>query len=98
MGRFFDALKVGFKDYKERTGPPAYSIAGRTVRCPHCGEDKFLASTALLNSSVLTLVNLDWLDRSATVLVCAECGRIEWYAQKPEEIRPETRAAPQDTP
>ena len=34
----------------------------------------------------LSAFNLDWADPSATILVCAECGRIEWFAHEPTEI------------
>jgi predicted nucleic-acid-binding Zn-ribbon protein len=86
MGRFFDALKAGVKGFKEGFEPGEYSVAGRPIRCLHCGETKFAPGRALLNSRGLTLFNVDWANRSATTLVCAECGRIEWYAQKPTEI------------
>jgi ribosomal protein S27E len=86
MARFIEALKAGVRGFREGMGPSGYSVAGRPVRCPHCGETKFVASTALLNSSGASLVNLDWLDPSATVLICAECGRIEWFAQEPERV------------
>lgn len=85
MGRFFDALRAGVsaavEGYKEGT---EYSVAGRRVRCPHCGHEKFITGRALLNSAGRTLFNLDWTDPSATTLVCAECGRIEWFAQPPD--------------
>jgi hypothetical protein len=84
MGRFFDALKAGVRGFKEGTEPTGYSIAGRPVRCPHCGEGKFAPGRALLNTSGRTFFNLDWADPSATILVCAECGRIEWYAYEPQ--------------
>jgi len=40
--------------------------------------------SALLNSSGSTFFQLDWTDPAATILVCAECGRIEWFAQEPD--------------
>jgi DNA-directed RNA polymerase subunit RPC12/RpoP len=85
MARFFDALKAGVKGFKQGTEPSEYSVAGRPVRCPHCGEGKFAPASALLNTRGLSAFNLDWADPSATILVCAECGRIEWYAHEPTE-------------
>ncbi len=84
MGRFLNALKVGVASYKEATGPGEYQIAGRTIRCPHCEHQKFVLGRALMNSAGATFLNLDWADPSATTLVCAECGRIEWFAQEPD--------------
>jgi hypothetical protein len=85
MGRYFEALKAGAKAFKEGTQPASYSIAGRPIKCPHCGESKFVPGTALLNSRIRSAFNVDWMDPQATILICVECGRIEWYAQEPVE-------------
>ena len=84
MTRFFDALKAGVKGFKEGTQPREYSVAGRPVRCPHCGEGKFAPGSALLNTRARSAFNVDWADPSATILICAECGRIEWYVNAPD--------------
>jgi hypothetical protein len=88
MGQFFEALKAGARAFKEGTEPAEYSVAGRPVRCPHCAGAKFAPGSALLNTRGRTAFNVDWADPSASILVCAECGRIEWYANEPEEIDP----------
>jgi DNA-directed RNA polymerase subunit RPC12/RpoP len=82
MGRFLDALMAGVSSYNE---PRKYEVAKRPVRCPHCGESLFVDGRALLNTPGLTFMNLDWANRSATILVCSECGRIEWFAREPRE-------------
>jgi hypothetical protein len=84
VGRFFDAMKAGIMGFKEGIGPQAYQVAGRPIHCPHCAHEKFLEGHTLLNTAAKTFFKLDWLDPSATTLICAECGRIEWFAQKPE--------------
>ena len=84
MGRFLSAVKAGIASFKEGAGPGTYQVAGRPVRCPHCGQQKFVSGRALLNSAGATFLKLDWADPSAATLVCAECGRIEWFAQEPE--------------
>lgn len=88
MGNFFKALKagvIGFADgMHEANQPRPYAIAGRPVKCPHCSETKFISGTALLNSRGRTLVNMDWADPGATILVCSECGRIEWFVSAPD--------------
>ena len=84
MGNFFNAVKAGFAAFREGTQPREYTIAGRPIRCPHCGERTFIPGSALLNTAGATLVNLDWLNPSATILICSECSRIEWFAQEPE--------------
>ena len=84
MGRFFNAVKAGVASMKESAGPAEYTIAGKVVRCPHCSHEKFTSGRALLNTAGLTFFKLDWADPSATILVCAECGRIEWFAREPD--------------
>jgi len=59
-----------------------YSAAGRAVRCPHCGGRKFAAGTAPLDGGASVVFG----DAAPTVsiLVCAECSRIEWFARPPD--------------
>lgn len=83
MGRFLDALKAGFKTASE---PAEYTIADKQIRCPHCGETTFFTRQSLLDTRGLSVVDLEWLNPSATVLICAECGRIEWFAHQPAEM------------
>jgi predicted nucleic-acid-binding Zn-ribbon protein len=87
MGRFLDALKAGVDSVKDEANPHGYSIAGRPVRCPHCGNQEFFDRQAMLNSRIRTVFNIDWFDPTATILVCSECGRIEWFAQDPDRSR-----------
>jgi uncharacterized protein len=84
MGRFFDAVKAGVQGLKDGAEPSEYSVAGRAVTCPHCGERKFAPGSALLNTRARSAFNVDWADPSATILICSECGRIEWFAQEPD--------------
>jgi len=84
MGRFFEAMKAGIKGAQEGTTPSEYTVAGRQVRCPHCSEGRFVPASALLNTRLRTAFNIDWADPKAHILICAECGRIEWFASEPE--------------
>jgi DNA-directed RNA polymerase subunit RPC12/RpoP len=87
MGRYWNAFKAGLKGFKETSEPGEYQLAGRPVRCPHCGHQRFVSGHALLNTAGRTFFNMDYLDPSATTLVCAECGRIEWFAEEPERTQ-----------
>lgn len=60
------------------------SIAGVKVHCSHCGGEKFAHGTAMLNTRGMTFLKLDWADRSAKVLVCANCTHITWFLKSPE--------------
>jgi DNA-directed RNA polymerase subunit RPC12/RpoP len=86
MGHLYEALKAGMRGFKAALEPGEFAIAGRPVKCPHCGERKFMPSRALVNTRVATLFNVDWTDSAARILICAECGRIEWFLKEPAEI------------
>ena len=84
MGRFFEAMKAGIRGFKEGTEPTEYTVAGRPVRCSLFHENKFAPGSALLNTRTRTAFGIDWADPTAFILICAECGRIEWFAHEPE--------------
>jgi hypothetical protein len=84
MGRFIDAVKAGVSGMFDDDARE-YEMAGRPVKCAHCGERKFVPSSALLNTRALTFFNFDWANSGATLLICAECGRIEWFLHEPTE-------------
>lgn len=62
-----------------------YRIQGKPIICPHCGHDQFDQAVALLNTPGMTFFDLDWANRTATILSCRHCSRIEWFLHKPEE-------------
>jgi predicted nucleic-acid-binding Zn-ribbon protein len=64
-----------------------YQIQGKSVICPQCGHNEFDQGSILLNTPGMTFFGLDWANRTATVLSCRQCGRIEWFMRPPEELR-----------
>lgn len=66
----------------------AFTAAGKTIECPHCGGTSFTAKNVLLNSRGLTFFNLDWANKAATALTCTNCHRMEWYAVPPNRSEP----------
>ena len=70
---FFEGFKRGYEDDCE------YEIAGKTVTCSHCGSTDFDEREGKANTTGLTLLDLDWANRSALVLVCKRCGHLEWF-------------------
>jgi predicted nucleic-acid-binding Zn-ribbon protein len=63
-----------------------YQIQGKTITCPHCGHNQFDRGVALLNTPGMTFFDLDWANRTATILSCKQCSRIEWFLRQPEEV------------
>jgi len=58
-----------------------FEVVGTRVHCSHCGGSQFTAKEILLNTWLLSLLRIDWLDSSANVLSCVKCGRLTWFAQ-----------------
>jgi predicted nucleic-acid-binding Zn-ribbon protein len=71
---------------REDAGPAQYSLMAKPIVCPHCDGAEFMAGEAQLNTAVATLLNLDWTNRSATILTCSSCGQIQWFAQEPSKV------------
>ena len=63
--------------------PCEYEIKGRPIVCSHCQKRRFRKGAALLNTSGMTLLGLDWANRSAITLMCENCGLIQWFANPP---------------
>jgi len=63
--------------------PREYSLAGKSIICPHCQSAQFIASKAQLNTALATLIELDFLNESATILTCTSCGQIQWFGVTP---------------
>lgn len=60
-----------------KAGPQV--IRGKNVKCIACQNDTFRTKRVLLNTAGLTYLGMDWLNRSAEVLICEECGFLNWY-------------------
>jgi hypothetical protein len=60
-----------------------YEICGAPVSCPHCKGDTFQSRDILLNTRGLTFLRLDWLNQSATAMICTQCGLVQLFAKPP---------------
>jgi hypothetical protein len=63
-----------------------YLVTGKTLSCTCCGSREFIRTEAQLHTQGLTFFQMEWLGKSVYVLVCSNCSRIEWFAEKPEEV------------
>lgn len=88
MGEFFDGLKRGTRAFKEELDPKGEFLAGgKQVVCPHCNNVLFERGEAQLNTRTATLLGLDWMNQSASLLVCTNCGLIQWFIIQPEKVK-----------
>jgi predicted nucleic-acid-binding Zn-ribbon protein len=85
MKRFFSAIAAGAKAMDSTPSGDMFEVAGKPVRCAHCGGEHFVEGRAQLNTAGMSFLNLDWANRSAATLACVCCGRIEWFLADPEE-------------
>jgi hypothetical protein len=85
MPNYLNALKRGFAAaVSSATAAHSFSAGGKKIVCLHCGEDKFFWGNALIDRS--RLLETDWLDDDATLLACAQCSRLEWFADEPKRL------------
>ena len=54
-------------------------VRGKHLVCAHCGGNHFTRRKVLLNTRLMTSLNMDWLNKSAQVFACIGCGRLEWF-------------------
>ncbi|MCH0538527.1 hypothetical protein I3F58_02920 [Streptomyces sp. MUM 203J] len=54
-------------------------VSDQQVVCPFCRFDQFWEREIKLNTAGMSFLGLDWANKSATGLVCAQCGRIEMF-------------------
>lgn len=87
MAGFFDAIKqVYMQDSTESSETKRFSAGGKEIICPHCSNNTFKEGKAQLNTAVATLFELDWLNKSAHILVCDNCSYIQWFGKSPERL------------
>ena len=63
-----------------------FLVAGGEVTCPQCQNKTFHEGKAQLNTAAMSLINLDWANKSATTLVCSHCTFISWFVDSPTRL------------
>lgn len=86
MSNFFDAVKAGMRGAMNAVGPGRFLAAGLPVVCPHCRGEVFEQREAQLNTAGMTFLNLDWMNRAGTALICTCCGLIQWFGKTPDRV------------
>jgi uncharacterized protein len=83
---FLNTLNKGLKGAINAINTDEFEVKGNKAKCTHCGHEHFDASEAQLNTAGLTFLNLDWANRSASVLICKKCAFIMWFASEAKKI------------
>jgi hypothetical protein len=79
-----EKLPKGFKRKRRSFSPEGLAsidIAGKPLRCQHCGNEQFIASEAQLHTAALTFFNLEWLGKTADLYICGHCGFVHWFVR-----------------
>jgi hypothetical protein len=71
---------VAALDYSEES--QEVKVNGKPLECLVCGTKRFQHRRAQLNTAAATFFHLDWANRSADCVVCADCGYIHWFLQE----------------
>lgn len=79
-------FKIFAKNMKKSFGPGEYLANGIAVTCVHCSYHRFEHGHAQLNTSLASFFNLDFANRSATILTCHKCGYVHWFTKQIKRI------------
>jgi hypothetical protein len=83
---FFKTMRKGLKGAIKAVHSDKFTVNGVKVRCVHCQHEHFKSDDAQLNTASLTFLNLDWANKSASVLVCKKCSHIMWFAAAAKKV------------
>lgn len=62
--------------------PKSFMVLDKPLHCQICGHDEFNRREVLLNTTLATLFNVDWANRSAMCFICDRCGYVHWFIRK----------------
>lgn len=54
-------------------------VCGNKLICPVCKNEKFWNRTTLMNTSGMTAMGMDWLNKEADNYICTKCGYVFWF-------------------
>lgn len=59
--------------------PMRVFVGAQQVHCPFCQYHLFTQRAIKLNSAGMSFLGLDWANKSATGLICGQCGHIQMF-------------------
>ncbi len=66
---------------KAKKKPKNILVKGKQLKCRICDNTTFYKREAQLNTAAMSLLDLDWANKSATCYVCSSCTHIEWFLE-----------------
>jgi uncharacterized protein with PIN domain len=61
-------------------------VKGNWLKCPVCGGELFWQKEAQLNTRVMTLLDLDWVNPRGICYICDNCRHILWFYGDDEKL------------
>jgi hypothetical protein len=59
------------------------SVHGKILKCPVCNNKHFWHRTTLMNTSGMTFMGWEWLNKEANNYICEKCGYVYWFFEVP---------------
>ncbi len=84
MSRMGKSIRKIVRQTVVSDGPGQYAVEGKKIVCSHCGGDEFGKGKVPLNMTWMTIFNLEWATKSASILACTRCGKIQWFLKEPQ--------------
>lgn len=72
-------LKAAAQTLVSRPQAASFRAGGKLVVCAHCENILFHKRKVSLNTAFSSLAGTEFADPHASVLVCANCSRLEWF-------------------
>ena len=63
----------------EAAEPTTIDVLGKPLECQFCRADYFWVHYVQMHTAGASLVNYEFLNRSATCAICSKCGYIHWF-------------------
>jgi len=60
--------------------------AGNWLKCPICGGDRFYRREGMLNTRLMSLIDLGWVNPRADCYICENCRHILWFYGEQEKL------------
>jgi len=64
---------------KEKKEAEPIRIKEQYLNCQVCNHNRFFTRKAQLNTAGMSLMDLDWANKSANCYVCENCSYIHWF-------------------
>ena len=84
MSRMGKSIRKIVRKPVSSAGPGQYAAGDKKIVCPHSGGDEFGKGKTMLNMTWMTIFNLEWANKSAIILACTRCGKIQWFLKEPQ--------------